>query len=292
MTSQDNVSKTRLCVVTSVDDEQGGGRIQVRFHPEDIDILNDKDLPWCFPLLPKTLHCIPKKGETVIVMAPEAPKANRFYIGPIISQDYNLYKSTNSYQSKVFLGTGNMAAPLPRPENDTENDGTLPHKEDIAIRGRRNADLILKDSEVRMRCGFQRFPNGLAANSLKYNKADLAYIMMRYRKAKDEKGRDYSSSVNIVADRINLLSHDSSDSFVLGDSKDLITDKQMEEILNKAHVLPYGDLLIEFLKEFVRIFCNHVHSHYNNPPSLNDTDAITLKGVNFNQFLSKSIRIN
>lgn len=297
MANTDDISKIRLCRVLSVDDPQAGGRIQVRFTPEDSDITEDNNLPWCFPFMPKMFHCKPKRGETVIVLAPEAPKANRFYIGPIISQDYNLFAEKNQHTSKMFLGTGGVAKPLPKPATDPENDGTYPDDEDIAVRGRGNTDVILHEdqkenrSDIRIRCGFKKYCLGPAETALKFNDKDLAYILMRYKKSKDHRDKEYTSSVNIVADRINLLSHDTKTPFDLGDKQNLITDEQMKLILEKAYRLPYGDILVDFLKDFIDVFKNHEHSWAQQPPSLSDDDK-TVLNPNWDDMLSQSVRIN
>lgn len=291
MAKQIEAAKTRLCRVLSVTDEQAGGRIQVRFIPEDEDITDDKDLPYCFPLIPKMMHCLPKVNETVVVILPGAPKSNRFYIGPIISQDYRMNFDPFDFQSRMFLGTGNIGGVLPNPDNDPENEGTCPDIEDIALRGRKDADLILKDREIRLRCGFKKYPTGPAQTSLHFNREDLGYILMRYKKSKDHKGKDYSSSINLVADRINLLSHDSPEVFALSDRKDLITDDEMKTILEKAHPLVYGDDLVAFLQDLVDIIRNHSHSFAGLPPSFSAQDEVVLQ-ADLNQILSKSVRTN
>ena len=70
-----------------------GRRIKVRLY-EDHKDLKDNELPWVWPLLPKHLQVIPKVGEMVLVLfqSLDGAQGNRFYIGPIISQDYYLDK--------------------------------------------------------------------------------------------------------------------------------------------------------------------------------------------------------
>ena len=57
----------RLCEVLSVVDDNDGLRIKVRLYPEDVKYKTIKELPYCFPLLPKHLHINPKVGECVLV---------------------------------------------------------------------------------------------------------------------------------------------------------------------------------------------------------------------------------
>ena len=67
-------------------DDANAGRIKVR-----VDTDGNKDtseLPYAFPLMPKTFHVLPKVGEGVLVVTGQIGNANsqRYYIGPIISQ--------------------------------------------------------------------------------------------------------------------------------------------------------------------------------------------------------------
>lgn len=297
----------KLCTVEYVDDKCKGLRIKVRIPPydnnKDITREDEKGIPWCVPALPKLLHVNPKLGELVLVIcqSPSAPRSQRMFLGPIISQDYMLNydydyspikKNPKSSARRILSGSaaGKTHTPFPNPDNDGENEGTIPNREDVAIRGRGNSDVILTDDEVRVRCGFKTNPNGTIKERLHFNDKDLAYILMRYRNGSDETG-DYKSSVNIVGDRINLLSHDSKTYFDMGDRQNLISDDEMEKILSKAHELPYGDLLIDFLKSFVDVFLRHTHPYSNLPPALQATDKETLS-PEWDNMLSQSIRIN
>lgn len=297
----------KLCTVEYVDDESKGFRIKVVIPNYDsgknINQVptrenNGDGVPWCFPMLPKMMHVAPKVGELVFVFMqqPSSGYSQRLYVGPVISQDVmmnydpdyvggedgKLHTSArrllNGYSESNFT-------PFANPDEDGNNEGTLPDREDIAIRGRNNTDIILKDNDIRIRCGFKEKPNGSISERLKFNDKDLAYILLRYRKGSD-KTSDYNSSITLVGDRINLLSHDSPTYFDMGDKKDLISDECMDKILDKAHQLPYGDVLIDFLKEFVNVFNTHVHPYNGVKPAIKDITP------NWESMLSKSVRIN
>lgn len=289
-----NKTVIRLCEVLSVEDDQAGLRIKVRLW-EDSESLYPtiEDLPYCYPLLPKHIHLNPKIGETVLVLLSDLDGANsqRFFIGPLISQQYALDFDPYFFQSRCLLNGGNSAKPLPNPKMNPDNNGSLPDREDIALQGRKNADLILKDNEIRLRCGFKKSSNGKTVDALLFNKEDLSYIQMRYKKAKDQNNKDYSSVINVVADRINLLSHDSKDYFTLNDPNKLITDEEMLKILKTAHPLPYGDELIDFLKKLIEVIRTHTHPMSMDPPCFS-TPQLDVLQTNLNDFLSQSIRIN
>lgn len=296
-----NTTIMHFCKVVSVDDDKRGERIKVHIPHED-DNRAEEDIPYCFPLLPKHIHVKPKVGECVIVILATQGSYNgkRFYIGPVISQEYLLDKDSYDVNARNLL----MSVPetkygtLKNPTEDKENMGTLIRSdEDVALRGRSNADVILRDGEVQMRCGFQKQPHSYEVDKrLKFNDKDFAYIQMQYRKRRDAENGEYASSINIVADRINLLSHDSATNFDLIDREtklkdNLLTDKQMEEVLKRAHELPYGDMLVGFLMEFIRIFREHTHPYPMIPPCLNSADTETLS-ADLTKMLSKSVRIN
>jgi hypothetical protein len=278
--------------VLSTDDDYRGSRIKVRLGGLDSDIKNDADLPYCFPLLPKLIHIIPKVNEMVLVILQKSDsgKSNRFYIGPVLSQEYFYFQDMYDVTAFNMLLTKKSTA-IQNPEKDPDNNGTLPDRNDIAITGRKNSDIILKENELRLRCGYKEDPNGPVLKRLHFNKVDPAYIQLKYQKIKDGNGQDVSSFVNIVADRINLLSRDSKNTFNLTDRKEMISDEEMVKILEKAHPLVFGDELVEFLKKLIDIFTRHTHSYSMLPPSFPAPDVKTLE-TNLDTMLSKAVRIN
>lgn len=283
----------RLCKVLSVDDDQAGLRIKVRIEPDDADCKYIEDLPYVFPLLPKLIHINPKVGECVMVILQTQGqfKGNRFFIGPLTSQQYMLNYDPFNFSSRCLLAGRQFDKPLPDPKMNPDNNGSLPDREDIAIQGRQNCDVILKDNEIRLRCGFKKNPLAAAKNSLIFNKVDLGYIQMRYKKTKDNKGNEFASSINLVADRINLLSHDSRTFVNVTDREELITDEAMLDILDNCHPLPYGDELIEFLTKLLNLIRNHTHPFSMQPPSFTTPDNDILS-TDLTKMLSQSVRIN
>ena len=84
--------------VTSVDDPLNLGRVRVKLigsitagGDKNID---DDELTWCNPLLPKMVSITPKIGEAVLVFVFNEAKTHtdRLFIGPIISQPNMLFK--------------------------------------------------------------------------------------------------------------------------------------------------------------------------------------------------------
>ena len=294
MDNEYNIIEAR---VVSVDDEYDGKRIRVRLNGFDGDLMDD-ELPYCFPLLPKLIHVYPKPGECVLVILEKrnSSTCNMFYIGPILSQPYYYGQELYDLTAMNMLLYANTN-PLQNPDRDPLNTGTLPKQNDVAVIGRKNTDIILRDSDVpsyselRLRCGYKSAPDGVAEERLHFNKIDPAYIQLKYKKLHDNNNKEVNSVINVVADRINLLSRDSSDFFNLTDQEELITDDELMKILEKAHPLAYGDQLIEFLKKFIDVFNRHTHKFSMVPPCLSQPDVDVLK-TNLDDMLSKAVRIN
>lgn len=100
-----------------------------------------------------------------------------------------------------------------------------------------------------------------------------------------------SSVLNVVASKINLISHDGNHTFDLTDPESLITDEVQEKINNEAHPLVYGDKLVEFLELVKRYVSLHIHNYHGMPATelpnklnvLNfDLDSILNKNINSN----------
>jgi hypothetical protein len=288
---EDNEYIVRESKVISVDDEYGGNRIKVRLGGLDANKTDD-ELPYCFPLLPNLIHIRPKVGEAVFVLLEKSgsPTGNRLYIGPILSQPY--FYNQEMYDLTAFnMLLNRKTAPQQNPDCEPLNEGTLPDKEDIALIGRENTDIVLKENELKLRCGYKANPNGPIKQRLYFNKIDPAYIQLKYKKIVDNNNKEINSFVNIVADRINLLSRDSKTFFNLTDQKELITDETMEKILDEAHPLVYGDELISFLKQLVEVFRTHTHPFSMVAPSFTKNDKTVLE-KNLDTMLSNAVRIN
>lgn len=289
-----NIDNTivRTCEVISIEDECGGDRIKARLFPEDSN-KTIEEIPYCTPLLPKHIHIKPKIGETVLVFLETqgSPNGNRFYIGPLIAQDYDLEYDPYRYSSRSLLSGKQYVKPLHNPKNDPKNKGSQPNDNDISIKGRVNEEISLKDNEILLRVGHKQ-KNKQREKRLHYNDKDYGFIQMRYKDYIDKKyNKDYNSLINIVADRINLLSHDSTNYFEAISKEELVSDEVLDKIINEAHPLVYGDVLINYLKALIRIIREHTHPFNMLPPSFNQSDVDVLN-TELDNFLSKTIKIN
>ena len=71
----------------------------------------------------------------------------------------------------------------------------------------------------------------------------------------------------------------------------LISDAAMKELLNKAHRVPYGDTLIEFLDILRTAFAKHVHPFPTMAPC-NDENMKAVATYDLEGMLSNNVRIN
>jgi hypothetical protein len=283
--------------VVNVDDEHAGGRIQVRT-PYDNPIEMDSALPWCIPLLPKMLHVIPKVGEGVLVvsMSPGEYNNMNYYVGPVISQlDKLFFEDSNAAIPEVgYLGWG------VNPETKKGVKPTLyPAKDDISIEGRKDTGIQLKNEEVRIKAGVKV----VDVNGPKNNTVSPSFISLKYYPDNDYDKDGFKSTATIVADKINLIGTHTTDpatkNIPVTESKDskaedkdnLISDEAMKELLNKAHRVPYGDVLIEFLDLLRTAFAKHVHPFPTMAPC-NDENMKAVATYDLEGTLSDNVRIN
>lgn len=285
--------------VTNVDDPHGGGRIQVRTVYDNIRGEN-KELPWYIPLLPKMLHVRPKVGELVLVISMAAGNFDEpsFYVGPLISQEDKLFREDAdgalSITSTGYIGWEE------NPRGKKGVQPTLyPNTADIAIEGRKDTGIQLKDEEVRVKAGVKVVDERGPRN----NTSNPAFISLKYYPKNDVFKEGYKSTATIVADKINLISTLSDDPETeeipvtenqdrkAEDKDNLISDSAMRELVEKAHQVPYGDILIQFLDLFRTAFATHVHPFPTMPPC-QDPNIVAVSSYDLNKTLSDNVRIN
>lgn len=167
-TTVDQTLIFKALVVSVPDTLTGYEPIKCRIQVSDGKILNDKDLPNCYPLLPKHINVYPKEGEWVYVL--NINKNNnqqiRYFLGPVIDNFKNLTLNPNDNTE--------TNSPV-RPDLSQPEKGIYPNRKYISIQGRDNSDIVFKEQEVLLRAG--KYVSG---NPLKFNSLDTAYIQIRY----------------------------------------------------------------------------------------------------------------
>lgn len=162
---------------TVIDNEDPFMLGRIRVHPEDQSISNrlgsitdwnenkdkwtDRD-PFIFiPLLPYFVYQTPKVGEYVHVIYTNPDQKtlkNQYYIqGPFSSPTTIFFEDSDS--AKTFLNSGTQNKkyePLKNKQGELTNPKTVgiyPQPGDIALLGRNNSDIVLKEGEVLLRAG-------------------------------------------------------------------------------------------------------------------------------------------
>jgi hypothetical protein len=267
--------------VKVVDDPQGLGRIKVRVKGViglgGDDSKSDADLPWAFPLIPKMLNIQPKVGESVYIFnfGKDKQHVDRIYVGPIISQPQKLNFDYHYGTALAGFSFGTQAANV-NINNIPELIGVFPNPSDVSIEGRYNTDIIQKNNEILIRAGkfessTQTFENPY---NFKFNKTTQAFIQIKndvklkndiqflnFENVSSEKG----TVTNIVSNKINLITHSGGyPRFNVTNQTDLISEDELLKILSSeteggAHRLPFGDVLLEYLKLLKNALLFHVH---------------------------------
>jgi hypothetical protein len=284
-------------IVKNTIDPTNAGRIQVRVPYDDLKE-NDEELEWAFPLLPKMLHVRPKIGETVMIINRDFDneRSGRYYLGPVISQPQFMYEELNE-NSALRVLQGTRVGADKNPETDPIVKGTIPDNEDVAILGRKDSDIILKDDDIRIRCGVKK-TDAFDKTKFAFNSVHPAFIKMKHMRDYDERnlfydGPRYESVINVVADKINLIGTDARDKFNANDPDELINDEEVSRFITEAHQLPFGDKLIEFLRIFITAFQSHTHPWVGRGQTpCKDITYNALANYNLESMLSTTIRIN
>lgn len=282
--------------VESVYDDADGMRIKARLGRDGSK--RTEDLPYAFPLLPKTFRSVPKIGEAVMIITAKMDndESERYYIGPIISQPQYQYYDQHVYGNgtATSLLNGSRAKPLERISNYDSTVGSFPNINDVSVVGRKSEDIILKDNEIDIRCGIRSASygdDGLLGEVV-FNKQSPAYLQLKYCNGIGFSHNQEADSVaNIVADKINIISHKDVNAFNLTDNKELIKTSDMDSIMSKLHQLPYGDVLVDALQKIVAAIINHVHP-YPGLPACKDEYVNNVTSFDLNDILSNHVRIS
>ena len=161
-------------------------------------------------------------------------------------------------------------------------------KDGIFIQGRENVDIIFNNNELILRCGKHELNN-----KLKFNRSTINFIQQKNNVIinNDNDNNTYGSVTNIVANKINLISHEGETRYNVTNPDNLISDEVMLEIIQKNHPLVLGDYLIEFLNLLKDYAVGHVHPYNGMSP---DPSEIVKKLVAFdlNKLISKNVTTN
>ena len=312
LSTVDYMKTVQIGAVESIDDPQALGRIRVRINgPANRGGDNGiptKELPWSFPMIPKFFSSAPKIGEAVfvIILSNTKTHSDRLYFGPIISSIDKL--NFDNYSTTALNAfTFSYLNPPVDVKRIPALKGIFPSNEDISIQGRYNTDLTLKKNELVLRVGKfeESSPNENNPYAFQFNRTTQGYVQIRndvpISKIKNDGTQDKGSVANIVANKINLLTHkDGSPRFNLTNQDDLFSNDEILNVITTAHPLAFGDIQLQYLILLKKAFLNHVHNNNGNQPTdlviggqTQDVREFKKQAENLEaQMLSRNIHIN
>jgi hypothetical protein len=289
--------------------------IKCRIIGSDYDRLKAtrQELPNCIPLLPRNNNIIPKKGQRVLILLngyDESYYADRFYIGPLSDSELTiknplLFTGSESLFKTTFTALSEDIKKIPEAKGIyAEYDNNY----DYAIKGRDNADIVFKPSEVLIRGG--KFVKN---NPKEFNNVNPAYIQIKHGfkfNISNENGSTITKEIsvnNIVANKINLITYDNGINskaklFSLTkinnreNTTPYIDDEELNRILNEAHPVVFGDILLKYLKLLETAFLSHNHNDFGISTPILENELIkpfiTQKESLKKEMLSQNIKVN
>jgi hypothetical protein len=126
-----------------------------------------------------------------------------------------------------------------------------------------------------------------------FNKLNPAYIQLKYKRAIGHSPKQEADSIiNLVADKVNIISHKDVNGLNLTDREELIKTSEMDSIMGKLHQLPHGDKLVDALECITNVILTHVHPYPGMPPCGGTFGYDELQRYMFNEILSDNVRIS
>ena len=278
----------RFCKVASVTDDTGRDMITVHIDPTSAPVK-------AFPLLPKLFYVKPKQNEGVFVLFTDASNTNSpaYYLGPVISQEHEM--DMDSYDNNSAI-RGSRVHPDVNPKMSPEIKSLIPKNDEVWVRGRKNAEIQLTDTDVRLRAGVRQLKKQTTFNpwGLDLNQKNPAFAKFKFH-SEPLNSTGVQSTATIVADKINLISNNSPITPPI-DGNDLIKDEDLKNFLEDGYKLPYGEKLVNLLKAIINAICSHTHNYIMLPPVVSPTIAYlnTEKAelLDNEALLSDTVRIN
>lgn len=266
--------------VVSINDETDGGRIKVKILGLDNKTTDNNELPDCYPLLPKHFHIFPQVGEMVRVFIDDVryPMRGRFWMGSIISQPQKIeYDSIYTALSTTNLS---LISPERAPSTFPDAQGVFPDKKDIALVGRKNTDVILRDKQLELRAGKHEVDN-----VLKLNIDNPATVTLTFEPEQDSS--NYYSNTIVASDKIAIISHNGEPQFKAA----RLSADDRARIFEEGHPMVRGDVLVEALNIIRRAIIAHIHGYAGISADKNSIIK-DLESLNFEGMLQQNVVTN
>ena len=128
--------------------------------------------------------------------------------------------------------------------------------------------MIHKNNEILIRAGkfISSTPSTTNPYPFKFNKTTQGYIQIKGSVNLGGSSSQKGSVTNVISNKINLLTHEGgSPRYNITNQNNLISDEELGKILSSeteggAHRLPFGDVLLEYLRLLKNALYYHVHN--------------------------------
>ena len=254
----------------------------------DRDTSDDK-LPLCIPVLPEHFHVRPLVGEMVLIFLenPSDNSAPRYWFGPIINSKNKLTYQAYREAVKIFDYTAfNVNKSV---NNNSNTASAYPVQADVAMQGRGDADLMLRQREAYLVAG--KFNVG----TFNVNTTQPSYLQLKqYDNVTTGPLTGYSQT-NLQSTNINIFSPIGSfrDSNLAQFEKNPNLES-FGDFANSIHPAVKGDELVKLLDLIIRTLLTHIHTPQK--PLLPISESKTLQDYtvdgNLQNILSQYVRIN
>ena len=237
----------------------------------------------------EVVNYVDPKPETSIIVEMITYNAN----GPL-SNDLPPESFKSPYITKTVLGIKIRNIKTGKEVSNISQEFLGQNSRELAILSAENYIKLNRGSKWIIRSNasdlLNKFPNAsnnVAIFSINPVKSTKIVTQNKFIANNDSK----TSVVNVVANKINLISHNGEHTFDLTNPKGLITDDEQKEINSQAHPLVYGDKLVEFL-ELMRNYVNlHVHNYNGLPADPSEVKLVVLR-FDLDSILNKNINSN
>lgn len=312
----------------------GGMRIKVRLEQDKGIPVKDLPyamplMPRMFHSIPKIGE------EALVFTSQLTDKnSQRYYLGPLLSQPqyYEYEKYRGGRGTSNALTDSKQTEPLETIENFPETAGAFPYDSDVAVMGRGGSDIIIRDpkpttglsfknigdEEILLRCGIRNDVHETVADKnrkgkINFNTTNPAYIQLLYANGtlptssqalpsvmgekitKFDVNPQTNAVINVVADKINLMSHKDIDalstSVNIAEQPTLLNKENLKKCLESLHNAVYGDVLIEYLELLRQAIIAHQHPFAQKPPTI-DSNLNQVIGFNLSDMVSNNIRLS
>ena len=298
--SQGNQSARNIypAIVVNIDDPTEQNRVIARIINLDQNgkILGGRDrdtpdekLPFCVPMLPEHFHVRPLVGEMIFIFLenPSDNSAPRYWIGPITNSKLELKGQSYNAAIKIFDYT--VFNVNQKTENKPKVATAFPEQADVAIQGRGDADLMLRQREAYLVSG--KFKPG----TFDINTETPSYLQLKqFDNVKTGPLKAFSQA-NLQSTNVNVFSP-------IGKFRDKNLSKfeknddlqSFGDFASSLHPVVFGDELVKLLDLIIRVLLNHIHTPQNpllSIPESKDLQEYTVDG-SLQNILSKHIRVN